>query len=123
MLSGHREQMALLHTNWKHHLIGIRDGRWKYIRRIPDSFQELYDLETDPDESDNIAELNPDVARHYYEFTDRARNYNIAFYNSLLAKVTRKDLPSVFDIKEITFEEYRDKKNKIEEEKTAKSDQ
>ncbi|MCL2026220.1 MAG: sulfatase-like hydrolase/transferase [Leptospirales bacterium] len=121
MLSNNREQMALLHTNWKHHLIGVRDGRWKYIRRMKDSFQELYDLEADPDEADNIAELNPDITRRYYEFTDRARNFKIAFYNNLLAGITRKNLPSVFDIKEFTFEEYQDKKNKPKEDGTAES--
>ena len=117
MLSRHREQMALLHTNWKQNLIGVRDGQWKYIRRIQDSFQELYDLETDPDESNNIAEFNPDVTGRYYEFTDMARNRNIAFYNKLLSEVTRKDVVSVFDIKGTTFEEYKERKNKAKEEK------
>lgn len=36
-----------------------RDHRWKYIRRGDD--EELYDLSADPDETEDVAEANPDA--------------------------------------------------------------
>lgn len=45
--------------------IAIRMGEWKLLRRDlknnPDSPAELYDLASDPDESENLAEQHPDI--------------------------------------------------------------
>jgi arylsulfatase A-like enzyme/Flp pilus assembly protein TadD len=40
-------------------LLGVEDGRWKYIR-TPE--RELYDLRRDPSERDNVCASHPDVA-------------------------------------------------------------
>ncbi|MCA9011407.1 MAG: sulfatase-like hydrolase/transferase [Planctomycetaceae bacterium] len=46
----------------------VRTKRWKYIY-YPDGFEELYDLETDPDEMSNLA-LNDDFREQIYEMKD-----------------------------------------------------
>ncbi|OYP32314.1 arylsulfatase [Rhodopirellula sp. MGV] len=48
-------------------IVAIREGKWKAIRkdllRKQPGDWELYDLETDPTESDNVATQNPDVVQ------------------------------------------------------------
>jgi len=46
--------------------IGLRTGRWKFIRNLDPGFfqrkpRELYDLEKDPNEKKNLAEEKPDI--------------------------------------------------------------
>ena len=48
---------------------GVRDVNWKYIGLITGDKPELYDLATDPEESDNLAEQYPDRVRQYDELT------------------------------------------------------
>ena len=45
----------------------IRSGKWKLIHHIERSEFELYDLEKDRGESDNVAGQNPDIVREYGE--------------------------------------------------------
>jgi arylsulfatase A-like enzyme len=40
----------------------IRDGDWKFILRVPEGDEELYDLKSDPDEQRNLAAEQPDRA-------------------------------------------------------------
>jgi len=40
--------------------LGVRDGRWKYMEATEESRRSLYDLETDPRESDNLIAERPD---------------------------------------------------------------
>ena len=47
---------------------GYTDGKWKYINSIEQDYhgrpmRELFDLENDPDEQNNIAEANPKVVK------------------------------------------------------------
>jgi arylsulfatase A-like enzyme len=42
--------------------IGVRAGRWKWIEAPDEGTSELYDLEADPEERNNVAEEQPDVA-------------------------------------------------------------
>ena len=46
----------------------VRTRRWKYIY-YPDGFEELYDLETDPNEMSNLAH-NDDFRDQIYEMKD-----------------------------------------------------
>jgi arylsulfatase A-like enzyme len=55
LVAAHRARLALLHTDWEEERIGIRDGRYKYIRETGSRREELYDLETDPRERTNLA--------------------------------------------------------------------
>ncbi len=86
LTAGHREQMALLHTYWKDEFMGLRDGDWKYIVRMNDGFEELYDLSADPDERINVAETNAATTRVYREFISLSRRYNARYYERLLLK-------------------------------------
>ncbi|MDF1810918.1 MAG: arylsulfatase [Verrucomicrobiales bacterium] len=54
-------------------IIAIRDGKWKAVRRNLVSRQpmtpwELYDLETDPVESNNLASVHPDIIKRLEQF-------------------------------------------------------
>lgn len=40
--------------------LGIRSGRWKYIHGLQDGTSELFDLETDPGETRNLAAERPE---------------------------------------------------------------
>jgi arylsulfatase A-like enzyme len=56
------EEPSLLAGRWRM----VRDKRWKLIR-IPDiggARFELYDLEADPHETDDLAPAHPEVVRH-----------------------------------------------------------
>ena len=112
ILSGGREQLAPLHTNYRYDFLGIRDGKWKYIRRMTDSFEELYDLNTDPQEAKNISDIYPDISKRYRDFTDKYRTYSIAYYNKVLEGMTPDKHKNFFDVDEMTFEEYQEAKNK-----------
>ncbi len=65
IFSPSKEKMAVVHTSWNDEFMGIRDGRWKYIERMKDSREELFDLGTDPGEKNNVAVANPSVAARY----------------------------------------------------------
>jgi arylsulfatase A-like enzyme len=47
-----------------------RERDWKYIRRPPGTDDELYDLETDPEEQTNVAADHPDVVRRLSKKVD-----------------------------------------------------
>jgi len=49
--------------------LAVRDGRWKLLVNADGSRAELYDLITDPNETKNLAEAQPDIAR---QLTERA---------------------------------------------------
>ena len=112
MLTKHPQQMAMLHTNWKDDYFGIRDGHWKYIRRVSDSFEELYDLDQDPEEKNSICSLYPDVLERYRACTDNALQYTTAYYNVILKGVERGKNAYVFNARETTFEEFMEHKKK-----------
>lgn len=86
VLSEHYEQMALLHTSWKDDYMGVVDQRWKYIYRTGDGMEELYDLETDPDEKKNIASDRAAVSKRYREFIVKSRAYKDVYYNRILGR-------------------------------------
>ena len=60
---------------WEYHpgggLQAVRMGRWKGVRtginRNPDAPVQLFDLEADPNETSNLAEVHPDVAARIRE--------------------------------------------------------
>jgi len=56
--------------------IGVRDGRWKYIRYLDPRFEyeQLFDLQTDPDESNNLAK-NPEVSAELIRLRARLEDY------------------------------------------------
>jgi hypothetical protein len=50
-----RRQAALFFTDYSLPLAGLRDGRWKLIAEIGSARVNLFDLETDPQETRNLA--------------------------------------------------------------------
>jgi hypothetical protein len=50
---------------------GVRIGRWKYLESDGEGQGELYDLEADPGESDNLVEREPERARAMAEELER----------------------------------------------------
>jgi arylsulfatase A-like enzyme len=50
---------------WEHqNSCAVRHGKWKAVKRLKDKTWELYDLETDRTERDNIAAQFPDVVKY-----------------------------------------------------------
>jgi len=86
ILAAGKEEMALLHTYWKDDFLGIRDSRWKYICRMKDGYEELYDLDKDPDEKENVAGTNNKLVKKYREFIKKGRQHKINFFNTVLNK-------------------------------------
>jgi arylsulfatase A-like enzyme len=58
-------------------MLGVREGRWKYIFNVREGSHELFDLQTDPDEQTNVAAAHPDICarlrRHLAAWTDANR--------------------------------------------------
>jgi arylsulfatase A-like enzyme len=55
----------------------LYDGRWKGIRQgAPDAPVALYDLQNDPDESDDVAAKHPEIAEKIGEYLQTARKPN-----------------------------------------------
>ena len=85
ILAAHMEKLAFLHTYWKDDYTGVRDGKWKYIRRMDNGMEELYNLETDPDEMKNIKDAHPDLTEKFRSFVLKGRDYQINFYEKMLS--------------------------------------
>ena len=47
--------------------VAVREGDWKLLVNADGSDTQLYDLKTDPKESHNVADKNPDVAARLKE--------------------------------------------------------
>jgi arylsulfatase A-like enzyme len=87
IFSPSREKMAIVHTSWSDELMAVRDGRWKYIQRVKDRFEELYDLGADPFEKANLAVENPAIVDRYRKVADGA----VAYMLESAAAIVRKD--------------------------------
>jgi phosphoglycerol transferase MdoB-like AlkP superfamily enzyme len=86
IFSASLEKMAVFHTSWTDELMGVRDGRWKYIKRIEDSREELYDLLADPKEATDLSAAYPQVAERYRAVADGMAAYMIAQYAGIKRK-------------------------------------
>lgn len=123
ILSAHQERMVLLHTFWNEDYIGVRDGPWKYIRRIRDGREQLYNLNQDPQEKQNLIHSKPEIAKRYREAALRGRSHKRNYYKEITGRyppypksehiIHPKDV-SVEEVVEEVEEKKEDKKN-IEE--------
>lgn len=123
VLAGRKEQLALLYANMRYELLGIRDGNLKYILRLKDFYEELYDLSADPDEQLNTAENseNLQLVSRYNKISLDALQYKQAYYKRTLKGLKSKMHKSIFNSKEMTYEEYSEIKRKAEEQKARQS--
>lgn len=62
----------------------VRYGKWKLIEFFEDMHTELYDLESDPSEARNLAEINPDKR-------DELRQMLHSWRESICAKIPKKN--------------------------------
>lgn len=83
IFSRSREKMAVFHTSWTDEYMGVRDGKWKYILRVKDSVETLYDLEADPGERIDVAADFPAVAERYRGVADSMIAYMIDQYRDV----------------------------------------
>ncbi|HPW51981.1 MAG TPA: sulfatase-like hydrolase/transferase, partial [Spirochaetota bacterium] len=70
-----KEKLAFVHTSWKDDLVAVRDVKWKYIYRIKDGREELYDLFSDPEEKNNLASEKTETALKYRNYVLSGINY------------------------------------------------
>lgn len=80
-----RDRAALFFTDYSLPLVGRRDGRWKLIAELGTAHVRLFDLETDPQETRNVAGLH---AAH----VDAWRRQLDAWAAAQKALVLRRDL-------------------------------
>jgi arylsulfatase A-like enzyme len=83
LASRRRSQRAMLHTAWRDDYRGMRDGRWKYIIRRRDGFEELYDLSKDRAERVNLAGMERGVCARCREALAGSEAYRAAYYEKL----------------------------------------
>jgi arylsulfatase A-like enzyme len=57
--------MALFFTDYSLPLVGLRDGRWKFVHDLESGRSKLFDLESDPGERHDLAERHADRAATY----------------------------------------------------------
>jgi Sulfatase len=67
-----RECLALFDTDYSLGLLGLRDGRWKFIYELETGRAKLFDLKSDPDEATNLAGAN---ARRVTVYRDHLRQW------------------------------------------------
>jgi arylsulfatase A-like enzyme len=60
-----RARLALFCTDYSQAFVGLRDGRWKLIHELDSSKSQLFDLENDPDEKEDVAQLYPELVEAY----------------------------------------------------------
>ncbi len=83
IFSPSKEKMAVFHTSWTDEYMGVRDGRWKYIKRMKDAREELYDLEADPGERRDVSMELPGITARYRVVADDAAAYMIDQYRDI----------------------------------------
>jgi arylsulfatase len=89
---------------------GIRDDRWKYIRSYDPGVYgrdcaELYDLDSDPAETRNLAAELPDVAAEFDQRLSRWENAQLGSRRDLLLDVIASGLPAVERLRKVRDED------------------
>jgi len=68
LLKPHEKQLAMFYTSYNDYYMGLADGKWKYIINKKYNAPELYNIEEDKREKNNLAEKYPDIVE---KFNDR----------------------------------------------------
>lgn len=62
LIDGRHFPRAYFYVAEDHFRLGVRQDRWKYIYDLREGVEELYDLERDPDEQNNVAASEPQLS-------------------------------------------------------------
>ena len=62
-----RSAMSLFYTDYSLTLMGLRDGRWKYLYEMESGRSKLFDVAADPEESKDLASMHGDRVAAYRE--------------------------------------------------------
>ncbi|MBN8550157.1 MAG: hypothetical protein J0M12_12640 [Deltaproteobacteria bacterium] len=76
-------RFTLLHAQWADDIIGVVDGNMKYIYRVDDGAEELFNLAHDPQEKLNTAKANPAIAEKYRKIVLEGRQHARSFYSAV----------------------------------------
>jgi len=69
----------------------VREGKWKYVSAFPENKDELYDIESDRAENNNVADKYPEiVAGLKAKYADWAKKNDVVDYNKLRPKVVNQ---------------------------------
>jgi arylsulfatase A-like enzyme len=69
----------------------VREGKWKYVSTFPENKDELYDIESDRAENNNVADKYPEiVAGLKAKYADWAKKNDVVDYNKLRPKVVNQ---------------------------------
>jgi arylsulfatase len=105
----HRTSIVLSECTWQAKR-GIRTKKWKYIRCYdpgiyPRDGDELYDLDDDPAEQCNVAELRPDVTAELGDELDRWLAEHLKDGHDPMRDVTDVGLPAVARLADVIRED------------------
>ena len=79
--------MALFFADYSLGLLGLRDGRHKYIYELESGRSRLFDVERDPQEAHDVADRDPESVRWYRQ---RLREWSAATKTRRSKQVTKK---------------------------------
>ncbi|MCB1201284.1 MAG: LTA synthase family protein [Leptospiraceae bacterium] len=88
---------VFLHAHWDIDFLGAVDGPYKYIVRLKDKREELFNLQVDPNEKQNLALSNPTITENFYKRVLAQRNFTTAFYREIAGYLPQTGAPSAFD--------------------------
>jgi arylsulfatase A-like enzyme len=79
------ERAALFYTDYSLPLIGVRDGKWKLISQFGSRRTKLFDLETDPLETRDLADRHSEIVAAWEQrLSDWARAQKVLLHASRL---------------------------------------
>ncbi len=73
------QRMALFFTDYSQALLGLRDGRWKFLHEVESGRLRLFDLEADPGERNNLANHHANRVQIYRDRLTRWSSASRAF--------------------------------------------
>lgn len=69
----------------------VREGKWKYVSAFPENKDELYDIESDRAENNNVADKYPEiVAGLKAKYAEWAKKNDVVDYNKLRPRVVNQ---------------------------------
>jgi len=84
--SSHKEQIAYLHTCWRFNHIGLRDGKWKYMKKTKTGFEELYNIDLDPNEQNNLAKKKKKILKKFRKYCEKMVEYKRLYFKKVLER-------------------------------------